>query len=232
MARASNYMYASQTGTLTLMPKTREMETAGTLINIQRFETASSWLEADVMQELRYEWPEVVSIIKKLVSNARLSGYDEEWIKEIASSTGWNANDVVEDLREMVSTDLSERIDKYRDLFNEYAKEAERHFNSGNYKQAGEKLYAAALALVKLYAAAKGVPIIHWSRGKIERFITNSMKEEHRNLFRDLLDKVQILHEHFYEDILDEQTFRERWKATLEILNKCREITLKENFQK
>jgi len=47
------------------------------------------------------------------------------------------------------------------------------------------------------------------------------VRPELRELLRDLLDKVQPLHEHFYEEHLDEQTFRERWSKAVELLKKA-----------
>ncbi|MEM2153176.1 MAG: PaREP1 family protein [Candidatus Bathyarchaeia archaeon] len=80
-----------------------------------------------------------------------------------------------------------------------YLEEAKNYYRLNDFRQAGEKLYGAALTLIKCYAAIKSVPIMYWSRGKIERFITNNVEPELRKTFRDLLDKAQPLHEYFYE---------------------------------
>jgi hypothetical protein len=74
-----------------------------------------------------------------------------------------------------------------------------------------------------------------WSRGKLERFITNNVEEKYKRLFRDLLDKTQIFHEHFYEAHLDNKTFEERWEEAVKLLEKARELIIKitqEDLQK
>jgi len=62
---------------------------------------------------------------------------------------------VVDDLRN-VWRDPSERVDKYRSMFEEYYKEALELVNKDP-RQAAEKLWGAITALVKLHAALKGV---------------------------------------------------------------------------
>jgi len=74
-----------------------------------------------------------------------------------------------------------------------------------------------------MYAAAKGVPIIHWSRRKIERFVRDNVEEELRTLFLELLDKGSALHEHFYEGHMTPETFEVRWKRALELIEEIRE---------
>lgn len=97
----------------------------------------------------------------------------------------------------------------------------------GDTRQAGEKLWGAVTALIKLYAANKNIPVMSWSRGKLERFITNNVEEKYKALFRDLLDKTQIFHEHFYEAHLDNKTFKERWEEAVKLLEKARELIIK-----
>jgi len=50
---------------------------------------------------------------------------------------------------------------RYRMLFEKYLEEAKRRKEAGDTEQAGEKLWGAITALIKLYAAKKGVPIVH-----------------------------------------------------------------------
>lgn len=63
-----------------------------------------------------------------------------------------------------------------------------------------------------------------WSRGKLDRFITNNVGTEHKGLFRDLLDKTEVFHKNFYEAFLDDKTFEERWKEIIELLEKARNL--------
>lgn len=179
-----------------------------------------------LMSEVSREWPELWHAAVKLASGAQLSKNDEVWIREVSEATGWNSEDVVEELRN-AAADPSERAERYRRLFEDYLEEAMKRFDHGDYRQAGEKIYGASLALIKLYAAMRGVPVIHWSLGKVEKFITSSVEAKHRELFRGLLDKALRLHEHFHEGHLDDDTFRERWEEALKLLRRAREVVLK-----
>ncbi len=54
------------------------------------------------------------------------------------------------------------------------------------------------MALVKLYAAIRGVFVARWNRSKIDGFIASDVEPEYRKLFRELVDGGHVLHEHFY----------------------------------
>lgn len=187
-----------------------------------RVEQSSTLRTLDI---LAYEWPEIANIVMKLIKNQKLSSKDEQWINEIAEVTGWRKSDIIDDLMN-INAHPSERVKRYRKIFEEYYEEALKLKEKGNTRQASEKLWGATTALVKLYAAIKGIPIMHWSRGKIESFITDNVETKYRKLFRDLLDKAQILHEHFYEGCLDSKTFEERWNEAIEPLEKVKKIVL------
>ena len=76
--------------------------------------------------------------------------------------------------------------------------------------------------MIKLYAAKKGIPVMHWSRGRMEKFITNNVEPEYRRDFRDLLDKGHTIHEHFYEGHLDDYTFEDRWRELINLIEKVK----------
>jgi hypothetical protein len=96
----------------------------------------------------------------------------------------------------------------------------------GEKLEESDKLWGAVTALVKLYAARKNVYVLHWGRGKLEIFITYNVEEKYKQLFRTLLDKVQVFHENFYEANLDDKTFDERWMEAVELVSKVREVVL------
>jgi len=171
------------------------------------------------------EWPEVIDIAEKLSLGEKLSEKDELWISELAEATGWDRSTIIDELMN-ISIDPSKRVEKYKQLYEEYFRDAEKLKEKGDTRQAGEKLWGAATALIKLYAAIKGVPILHWSRGRLERFITNNVEEKHQALFRDLLDKTQVFHDHFYEAHLDDKTFEKRWEEAVKLFKKARELTI------
>lgn len=177
----------------------------------------------DVFIEVAREWPEIIRIFEKLERGEELDNRDRLWVEELAEATGWDGDAVIDEIRNLF-TDPSERVRRYRELFEKYYEEALEHRRRGDTRQAGEKIWGAALALIKLYASIKGVPIQHWGRGKIERFITNNVEREFKGDFRNLLDKAFTLHIHFYEGDLDEKTFEERWEETIRYIEKIRRI--------
>lgn len=167
--------------------------------------------------ELLNEWPELWLVAAKLFKGEGLSERDEAWLREVSEATGWELNDVIDELKN-IDRDPAERAEKYYKLYREYLNGAKEFYRNDDFRQAGEKFYAAALALIKYYAAIEGVLIMHWSKSKIEKFITNNVEPKLKKPFRDLLDKAQPLHEHFYEAHLDEQTFKERWDEAMKLL--------------
>ena len=173
------------------------------------------------------EWPEVAQLARRLGRNEPLSHLDELCLEELAQASGWDREDVVEELLKL-DADPSERAERYEELVEKYYREALEFKERSDTRQAAEKIWGAITALVKLYAALKGVAIMHWSRGKMEKFISNNVEPQHRKLFRDLLDKGHTLHEHFYEGHLDEVTFRERWSELVGLLEKARELLPKQ----
>lgn len=115
----------------------------------------------------------------------------------------------------------SKRVERYRDLLEKYLEEAKKLAEKGDTRHAAEKLWGAILALVKMYATMKNVPRVHWSRGKIERFIENNVEKDLRQQFIELLDKGSALHEHFYEGHMARKTFVERWSRALELIEQA-----------
>lgn len=178
-----------------------------------------------MVKEFVYEWPELVKIVEKLKRGEKLEESDKLWVKGLAEATGWDGEDIIE---ELVNVDVnpSERVKKYMELHEEYFDEALKLKVRGDRRQAGEKLWGAVTALVKLYAARKNVYVSHWGRGKLESFITYNVEEKYKQLFRTLLDKVQVFHENFYEANLDDKTFDERWMEAVELVSKVREVVL------
>lgn len=178
------------------------------------------------LSELADEWPEIVKIAGKLSRREKLTEKDEMWVNGLAEATGWDRDAILDELMNMV-VDPSERAKRYKELHKEYFEEAKKLKEKGDLRQAGEKLWGAVTALIKLYAAIKNVFIPHWGRGKIDNFIASNVKERYKDLFRSLLDNAEALHENFYEGDLSEKAFEERWEKTLKLLEVAREIIIK-----
>ncbi|MEB2835861.1 MAG: PaREP1 family protein [Desulfurococcales archaeon] len=173
------------------------------------------------MVEIEAEWPELRGLVARARRGEPLSELDEAWLRELSEATGWDSGDILEDLG-MAGADPSERVERYRGILEKYLEEAKRHYERGDTRQAAEKLWGAITALVKLYAALKGVPVVHWSRGKMEKVIASNVEGELRGLFLELLDKGSALHEHFYEGHMTRETFEERWRSALHLIEEIR----------
>lgn len=93
-----------------------------------------------ISTELIHEWPEVVAISMKLVCEGKLDERDKVWIRELAVASGWNVDDIVEELKNL-DVDPSERVERYRALFEGYYREALEHKERMDTKQAGEKIW-------------------------------------------------------------------------------------------
>ena len=184
---------------------------------------------ANGLLEIWDEWPEIATLAMKLIYNLPLTSTDEQNLKELASATGWNTEDIKNELVKL-TIDPSKRAEEYKNLLEKYYKEALELFNSDDTRQAGKKIWASILALMKLYASHKRIFIEHWSRGKIDNFIASNVEPKHRKLFRELIDRAQILHEHFYEGHLNKELFKERWNEVIELFKKTKEI-IYEEFQ-
>jgi hypothetical protein len=178
------------------------------------------------LSELADEWPEIIKIAEKLGRREKLTDRDGMWVEGLVEATGWDRKDVVDELAN-IAVNPSGRAKRYRELHETYFEEAEKLKEKGDFRQAGEKLWGAVTALIKHYAAIKNVFIPHWSRGKIDNFIANNVEEKYKELFRNLLDNAEALHENFYEGDLSEKAFEERWGKTLKLLEEAGKIVFK-----
>jgi len=178
------------------------------------------------LSELADEWPEIVEIAGKLNRREKLTEKDEMWVNELAEATGWDRNAILDELMNII-VDPSERARRCKELHEEYFEKAKKLKEKGDLRQAGEKIWGAVIALIKLYAAIKNVFIPHWGRGKIDNFIASNVEEKYKDLFRGLLDNAEALHENFYEGDLSEKAFEERWEKTLKLLEAARETVIK-----
>jgi hypothetical protein len=159
------------------------------------------------LEELRREYPEVVSLAAKLASGGQLSGNDILTLREVAEAMGWDVDDAADELKSLAANP-SERVKKYMELFQKYYSEAHRLLEQGDYPQAAEKLWGAATALVKLHAALRGVFTAAWSHGKLYNYVTHNVEDEHKQAFRDMLKAAEVMHRYFYERDLDPATLQ------------------------
>jgi len=91
-----------------------------------------------VPPELLRDWPEVVEVSAKLLRGEELDECGELWVRGIAEATGWSVNDVVEELRSL-GVDPSERVERYRSIFESYYREAVAYKERGTRRRLGRR---------------------------------------------------------------------------------------------
>jgi len=175
-----------------------------------------SWIET-----IEKSYPEVIELSNKLKSNEKLTRIDKWNLNEIVEASGWNKEDIVEDLKNL-DVDPSEREERYWNLFKKYYIESKKLKDVGDNTQAAEKLWGSITALIKAYAANKGMIIEHWSRGKLDRFVANNVGGHLKEKFEDLLTYGSELHEHFYEGRLPQEKFEKRWNQCVELIEEIK----------
>ncbi|MFP3156841.1 MAG: PaREP1 family protein [Caldivirga sp.] len=196
---------------------------AGT-VTLNVFPPPSGTVGEDVF-EVYSEYPELLLLAGKLSRGEELNEVDRVWLKELAKVSGWDVDDVGDELRNLWANPSS-RVNKYWELFNKYYKEAHSHYNNKDYPQAAEKLWGAITALIKLHAALKGVPIIEWSHGGLYNYVSNNVEKENKQAFIDLLGAGEPLHRYFYELHLEPKAFEDVWNNAINRLETTKNIVL------
>jgi hypothetical protein len=171
------------------------------------------------------EYPELFLLADKLSRGEELNEVDRAWLRELAKASGWDVDDVGDELRNLWA-DPSSRVDKYWELFNKYYEEALKHYDNNDYPQAAEKLWGAITALIKLHAALKGMPIIEWDHGKLYDYVYNNIEKENRQIFIKLLKDGAPLHTYFYEIHVNPETFRGFWNDAINSLEAAKSVVL------
>jgi hypothetical protein len=170
------------------------------------------------------EWPEIHDLALKLLTSKELSDNDRAWLKELANETGWDEDEVIEELKN-IFTDPSTRTGKYKELSEKYYQEAFKLLYKDT-RQAGNKLWGAVTALIKLHAAKRGAPIIHWEHGMLYNYVYNNIEKEYKELFEMLLLKAERLHYHFYENYLDDNTFKEFFNDVARLIENIKRLII------
>jgi hypothetical protein len=174
---------------------------------------------------LFYELPEVASLALKLSSRMPLGEGDERVLLELAQASGWDIDDVREELGNLW-VDPSEKVDKYGELFERYYREALETVNKDP-QQAAEKLWGSITALIKLHAALKRVFVAEWNHGRLFNYVTHNVEKAQQKLFFDLLKAGRELHIYFHERHLDPETFKVFWSEAVELLGRAKGIVYK-----
>ena len=89
---------------------------------------------------------------------------------KLSKETGWSVEDIMDEIKNL-DKKPSSQAEKYKQLFEKYYEEALKLRERKDYVQAGEKLWGAVTALIKLYAAKKNVFVSHWSHRDLRQFV-------------------------------------------------------------
>ena len=116
---------------------------------------------------------------------------------------------------------MSRRVLDQR-LNGKYLKEAEDLLVEKDYPQASEKLWGAAVEIVKAVAASRGEPLgAHKSVG---RFIVKLHREHPEWRLQETYGLAETLHINFYEDNLPEELVEMRAEAVRGFIERLREL--------
>jgi len=184
--------------------------------------------------ELKEEWPEIVRIYDKLRRGETLNTLDMEWIDELSKETGWSEEEVMDEIKNL-DKDPSTLVNKYKRLFEEYYKEAKELKEKKDYRKAGEKLWGAITALIKLYAGKRGIRVTAWTHAKLYDFVDNNVSNKPVKLpdgseislkvaFSLLLSDGRTLHENFYEDNVHGEVFEIVFNHAVDLIDKIKKV--------
>ena len=180
------------------------------------------------------ELPEVVEIHEKLSRGETLNTLDMELIEELSKETGWSEEEVMDEIKNL-DKEPSTLVNKYKRLFEEYYKEAKELKEKKDYRQAGEKLWGAITALIKLYASKRGIRITAWTHAKLYDFVDNNVSNKPVKLpdgseislkvaFSLLLSDGSTLHENFYEDNVHGEVFEIIFNHAVDLIDKIKKV--------
>ena len=180
------------------------------------------------------EFPEVAVIYEKLTRRESLNNRDLQIIDELSKETGWSVEDIMNEIKDL-DMEPSSLVDKYQKLFEKYLNEALELKGKGDYIQAGEKLWGAVTALIKLYAGKRNITVAHWSHGKLFQFVKNNVDKKPiklsgdpeispRDVFYKLLIEAGALHDNFYAGDLPDDAFEIVFNKVIKLIEKVKEI--------
>jgi len=169
------------------------------------------------------KWPEVVRIHEKLVKGEKFSSLDKQWIKELVEATGWSVEDVMDEIKNL-DKDPSTRVGKYQKIFEDCLLSAKELKEKKRNRQAGEKLWGAVIALLKLYASKRGIPLIPWDSESLFSLIGYTKERQTQDAILNLIARAGVLHQNYYECILGRKAFKYFFGDTLELIEKFKEL--------
>ncbi len=124
--------------------------------------------------------------------------------------------------REVTAQESTEMEARHRKLNSKYLTDAKKLLQEGDYLQASEKFWGAAVQMIKVIAAKRGLEL--GTHRSISEFVS-VLDVEHRELnLWTLYTKANNLHMNFYEDHVPPEKVKEDSEAVRELIEKLRRI--------
>ena len=115
-----------------------------------------------------------------------------------------------------------EKVNNYVGLNSKYLKEADALVEQGDWVQASEKFWGAAVEMVKAVAARRGVEL--QSHGELYRFVAKLSQEFNSPQLQRLFAIASALHQNFYENWLPAEMVVEGGEAVKELVELLRKL--------
>ena len=171
---------------------------------------------------LRNEFPEIPTLTFKVRSGEPLNNDDMLWLEALARAAGWSVEDIVDEMKNL-HRKPSERAERYKELFEKLYREAVNLLEEDS-PQVDEKMWGAAVALIKLYASLKGFPLLPWAHDKLYSYAVRGVEREHRETFKDMVEAVEPGRMYYLKRELNPEALREYRRDALRLIEKAGEI--------
>jgi len=117
--------------------------------------------------------------------------------------------------------DRDERIELYRELHEEYLKQAEELREKENITQSSEKYWRAITALLNIIGELKNIP--HYRHVHYAEIIEHVFKETKDNEIPKLFASVERLHANYHHSFLSKESFELHRQDALRLIKKLKE---------
>ena len=128
---------------------------------------------------------------------------------------------ILEALSEFLNIDPESKSEVHI-LSEKYAREMDEFLEKGDYVQASEKAWGAALQILKAVASKRGKELK--SHGELHKFVSELREETGDQELRRLWQVATSLHQNFYENWLPEGIVRESIEDVKRFVEKLREL--------
>ncbi len=124
--------------------------------------------------------------------------------------------------RKVSAQESSEMEVRHRRMNSKYLTDANRLLERGEYLQASEKYWGAAVQMIKVIAAKRGLEL--GTHRSISEFISTLDKEHPQLGLWDLYIKANNLHMNFYEDHIPSEKVKQDSEAVKQMIERLKQI--------